>query len=50
MSIKEIKKERGVYVVDLDGYGISSRAFIKKGSIFCFKNITVAGVEVRFSD
>lgn len=48
--IKEIKKERGIYVVDLDGSGISSRAVIRKGAIFCLSRVTVAGVLLKFYD
>jgi hypothetical protein len=31
-------------MVDLEGAGISSRAVIRKGAIFCLNRITVAGV------
>lgn len=44
LAIKDIKKQRGIYVVDLDGSGISSRAIIRKGAIFCMKRVTLAGL------
>ena len=44
MSLKEVKKERGVYIVDLDSAGISTRAVIRKGAIFCLTRVTLAGV------
>lgn len=44
LNLKDIKKQRGIYVVDFDGSGISSRAIIRKGAIFCMKKITLAGL------
>ena len=50
LSLKQIKKQRGIYVVDFDGEGLSSRAVIKKGAIFCLKRFTLAGLELKFYD
>jgi hypothetical protein len=33
MKIEGIDKKRGIWIIDLEGQGISSRAFIRKGAI-----------------
>ena len=50
IKVDKVKKERGIYVVDLEGDNISSRAVIRKGCIYCFKKMTLAGVELKFYD
>jgi len=48
-SIKELnfetitKKDRGVFIIELIGNGLSSRAIIKKGKLVLKEKLTVAG-------
>lgn len=44
------KKERGLFIVEFIGNGISSRAIIKKGRLILLENITVAGHALRILD
>ena len=32
----------------MEGDGVSSRAVVRKGCVFCFKRMTLAGVELKF--
>ena len=48
--MERIQKKRGVYIVELEGEGISSRAFIKKGAIASSERITSAGTQIKFED
>lgn len=40
----------GMYIVDLQGEGISSRAIIKKGAIICLDSPSEAGMQIKFYD
>jgi hypothetical protein len=50
LIIEKIEKKRGVYIVELEGEGITSRAFIRKGAIVNSFRITSAGTEIKFED
>lgn len=43
MKIEGIPQHRGAWIIDLEGEGISSRAFIRKGAIAIINSINTAG-------
>lgn len=47
---KLIPKAMGVYIVDLQGETVTSRAVIRKGTIICVGKLTEAGQEFSFFD
>lgn len=50
IKIEGVPSSRGVWVVELEGEGISSRAFIRKGAIVNTKRLNSAGTELKFYD
>jgi hypothetical protein len=50
MKIEGIPSGRGVWIVELEGEGISSRAFIRKGAVALTSGHTSAGTELKFFD
>ena len=48
IKVKGIPQKAGVWIVELEGEGISSRAFIQKGSISGLATLNTAGLEVKF--
>lgn len=40
----------GVYIVDLQGETVTSRAVIRKGAIICVDTLTEAGQQFSFFD
>ena len=47
---KLIPKKMGVYIVDIQGENVTSRAVIRKGTILCVDKHTEAGQEFSFFD
>lgn len=45
-----IPKAMGVYIVDLQGETVTSRAIIRKGKIICIDDLTEAGQKFSFYD
>lgn len=50
MKIEGIPQHRGAWIIDLEGEGISSRAFIRKGAIAIINSINTAGTQLKFYD
>jgi hypothetical protein len=50
MKMEGIPKERGAWIVELEGEGITSRAFIRKGMMGCMSSMTAIGTELRVFD
>ena len=46
----DIDKKMGMFIVDLQGQAISSRAVIRKGAILCLESFTEAGQRFSFYD
>ena len=46
--MSELEKKRGVFIVELEGEGISSRAFVRKGKIIAESKTTSTGIELKF--
>ena len=46
----DIPKKHGLFIVDLQGERVTSRAVINKGSIVCIDKVTEAGKEFSFYD
>lgn len=50
IKVEGIPTSRGVWIVEFEGEGISSRAFIRKGGIANFNSNNSAGTELKFYD
>lgn len=50
IKIEGVPRERGVWIVELEGEGISSRAFIRKGAIANTSCNNSVGTEFKFFD
>ena len=45
-----IPKKMGLYIVDLQGETVTSRAVIRKGTIVCMDELTIGGQQFSFYD
>jgi hypothetical protein len=50
VKIDGIPQERGAWIVELEGEGLTSRAFIRKGAMAGITSINTAGTELKFYD
>ena len=50
IKIEEVSGKRGVWIIELEGEGISSRFFLRKGAIGHYIDYTEIGAELTFFD
>lgn len=50
ITVKSVPNQMGVFVVDLQGEGVTSRAVIRKGNIIFCDELTEAGQKFTFFD
>lgn len=41
-----LKEQRGLYIIEIEGKGQSSRAIIRKGAIVPIKKLTLLGLQI----
>jgi hypothetical protein len=50
LRLEKIPNKMGLFIVDLEGEGVISRAVIRKGQICCLDSLTEAGQKLSFFD